>query len=110
MTGGQGEDTTTTPSETAAQLRDVVAGAIGVSLYGAQVWRFWSADSSLRHVHVRPVYTAADRLLGEDLLARAIEARFDQRLADVQAEHTRCAEVWDRQRRRLEAELAQARG
>ena len=99
MTGGQDEDATVDPSETAAQLRDAVAGAIGTSLYGAQVWRFWSQDSGLRDVHVRPVYAAADRLLGEDLLARAIEARFDQRLADVQAEHARCAEVWDRQRR-----------
>lgn len=95
-------------ASTAAGTRLRVVRAIGVALYGEQVWDLWSANPAMDSTRVAPVRAAADAVLHDDALNVAARARFDERLADVQSEIARRTETWDRQRTRLESELASA--
>jgi hypothetical protein len=90
-----------------ARLR--LAHAIGVALYGEPVWRLWAKDPAMASTRVGPVLAAADAVLFDGLVHATAQARFDERLADVQQEIARRTETWDRQRVRLESELASAR-
>jgi hypothetical protein len=92
-----------------AHTRLRLAHAIGAALYGEPVWHLWAKDPAMASTRVGPVLAAADAVLFDDLVHATARARFDERLADLRTEFARRAETWDRQRARLESELASAR-